>query len=84
MQDWGFYFRVSQDEYKTNIKGKFLKELDDPYFVGFYGFICGVIRFLAEKRVNEPVDFIFDEQLHQSDVVKSAYSLFLRDAPDQI
>jgi hypothetical protein len=58
--------------------------LDDPYFVGFYGFMTSVIRFLGdEERINEPVDFIFDEQLHQSDIVQSAHGIFLRDAPER-
>jgi hypothetical protein len=43
-----------------------------------------VIRYLKDEEIiNEPVDFIFDEQLYKSDVVQSAYSIFLRDAPDQ-
>jgi hypothetical protein len=79
----GIHFRLSQDEYRTSI-GKSSRELNDPYFVGFYSFICGVIRFLADAEcINEPIDFIFDTQLHQSDVVQSAYNEFLRYAPDQ-
>jgi len=59
----GVHFRVSHDDYNNSIRGKF-PELDNPYFVGFYGFMCGLIRFLAdEEKINEPVDFIFDEQL---------------------
>jgi len=80
----GIHFRVSHDDYSDSIKGKVPRELNNPYFVGFYGFMCGVIRFLADEgKVNEPVDFIFDKQLHQSDVVKSAYNLFLHHTPDQ-
>ncbi len=39
----GIYFRLSQNEYLTHIKGHFGRELNDPYSVGFYGFMCGVI-----------------------------------------
>jgi hypothetical protein len=32
----GIHFRLSQHEYRSSIRGKFFKELDDPYFVGFW------------------------------------------------
>jgi hypothetical protein len=47
----GIHFRLSHNEYRSSIRGKFLKELDDPYFAGFYGFICGVIRFLKDEEI---------------------------------
>lgn len=50
------------------------KSMRSPYFILYHGVISATLRSMRELKIDDKVDFIFDEQFKQSDVVQSGYS----------
>ena len=63
--------------YNNIIKGKIAKPMNNPYFLSFYGIMIALYRYHLEHPLTDKVDFIFDEQLKQSDQVQAGYSKFV-------
>lgn len=53
------------------------KQFKNPYFFAFYSLIQTLNRIQGEYGINEPVDFIFDEQVIEMRKVRDAWSQFL-------
>jgi hypothetical protein len=56
----------------------------DPYFVSFYGLIAFVAEDLAAKGLKAKIDFIFDVQPGQMDIVMASWERFVRISPPEV
>jgi hypothetical protein len=75
---------VRHEDFNEALKLKIAKPLDTPYWLMYHSIINRVFEWEIETGIIEPVDFIFDEQLHQSDGVQAHFSAFLELAPPRI
>jgi hypothetical protein len=79
----GVSLLVLYEYYDRIIKGKLETQFDDLYCFAFYKAMIGMTQVLAETRIAEPIDFIFDEQYRQSAFVMRAYDMFLERVPNE-
>jgi hypothetical protein len=57
------------------------KAISYPYFVSFYGLIAFVTEHLAQQGVREKINFIFDSQPDQMNIVLASWERFVRTSP---
>jgi len=60
------------------------KGVQNPYFLSFYGIITLLAGHYQRIRETEPIDFIFDDQPGQNDVVTAAWERFLTVVPPHL
>ena len=75
---------VPDDAYDSVIKGRVARGMDNPYFLSFYGIMIGLPQYQEQHSLDEPVDFIFDEQMEKSTLVQNGYDSFVKFAPDSV
>ncbi len=75
---------VPDDAYDSVIKDRVARGMDNPYFFSFFGIMMGLIQYQEEHGLDEPVDFVFDEQMEKSDLVQNGYADFVKFAPDRV
>lgn len=75
---------VRQDEYHAVLRDRIAKPLDSPYWLMYHSIMALVFEWDIESGLAEKVDFIFDEQLHQSDRVQAHFGAFYDLAPERI
>jgi hypothetical protein len=75
---------VPSDHYRRIFTGKFNPNLfDRPYYLPFYGIMVGLMRYLKARGIEEPIDFIFDDDADHIRVVNS-WNLFVSAVPDEM
>jgi len=75
---------VRQTDFSDVLKGRIATPLDNPYWSMYHSIINSVFEWEIKNGIHEPVDFIFDEQLHQSDEVQAHFSAFYELAPPRV
>jgi len=60
------------------------KAIAHPYYVSFYGLIAFVAEDLAARGLKEKIDFIFDVQPGQMDIVMASWERFVRISPPEV
>jgi hypothetical protein len=58
--------------------------IKNPYFLSFFGITAHLAGYFQGLGHNEPIDFIFDIQPGQVELVVTAWESFLQAAPDEI
>jgi hypothetical protein len=72
---------VYHRDYDEIIKDKLSKETDNPYWFMYHAIMETTYRWDIENGIKEKVNFIFDEQFKQSDIVQGAWSIYYEQAP---
>ncbi|HEV7264157.1 MAG TPA: DUF3800 domain-containing protein [Falsiroseomonas sp.] len=75
---------VRHEDYRTALKGVVDPFLDRPYFVLYHTIMFRLLQWELENGIDEPVDFIFDEQMHDSDEVQAGFSKLLEALPPEM
>jgi hypothetical protein len=75
---------VRHDDFRSVFRHRIAKPLDNPYWLVYYLLITHVFEWELKNGLTEKIDFIFDEQLHQSEQVKASYEIFYQQAPENI
>jgi hypothetical protein len=79
-----FLVEISMDDYNTLVRGHVGPHMDSPYFLAYYLIISLVIQWELDNDIDEPVDFIFDEQYAESDGVQAAFTPIIESMPPEI
>lgn len=58
--------------------------LTRTYFHTFYASMISLLKYVKDQGIPGPIDFTFDEQMHESDIVLSEYSRFLESVPRDV
>jgi Protein of unknown function (DUF3800) len=80
----GIHIRVRHDDYKLAIESATDVPFPGRYFFLYYCLMTATLTFLNREKIDEPVDFIFDDQLTESDRVQDAYSSFMKTAAPEL
>jgi hypothetical protein len=74
---------VMHDDYKEVFSGRVTKFLDRAYLFLFSYVQYSAMLWQIHNNFDEPIDFIFDEQLHDSDIINDKFGDMLSSAPGQ-
>jgi hypothetical protein len=72
----GIYAIVRQDNFNEVMASRIARPLDSPYWLMYHSIITLVFEWEIENGINEKIDIVFDEQMHQSDEVQAHFSAF--------
>lgn len=72
------------DDYKKVFGDIPDKGVQNPYFLSFYGIITLLAGYYQRIGETEPIDFMFDEQPGQTEMVIAAWGRFLTVAPPEL
>lgn len=75
---------VRHDDFSDVLKGRIGKPLDNPYWLMYHSIITLTFEWEIENGLDEKVDFVFDEQMHQSDEVQAHFAAFYELAPPRV
>lgn len=74
---------VSHEDYAATLRGRINKFMDRAYFHLFLGVMFSAYVWEHENGIDEEIEFIFDEQLHDSDEIQAIYSQIRELAPER-
>jgi hypothetical protein len=74
--------RKAIDEYKWPVKVTGLERIKNPYFFGFKAITDMLAQYQGQLGIDEPVDFIFDDQSESADLKGLWAMLKLSSAPE--
>jgi hypothetical protein len=80
----GIYAMVRWDDFSEIMKGRIAKPLDNHYWLMYYSIITLAFEWEIENEIEETIDFVFDEQMHQSDEVQAHFAAFYALAPPRV
>jgi len=80
----GLLIEVSMVDYNAIIRGQVSRGMDDPYFFAYHSIIANAIQWELDNNINEPIDFIFDEQYGQSDKLQAMFTPLIETQPPEI
>jgi hypothetical protein len=72
---------VFHRDYSEVISDKLSKETDPPYWLIYHSVMELVYRWELANGIREKVNFIFDEQFKQSDMVQASWSVYYEQSP---
>jgi hypothetical protein len=75
---------IFMEDYNTIIKRRVSRRVDDPYFFGYHSIIELALMWEIEHGLDEPIDFIFDEQWAQSDYLQSIFTPLIEHLPPEL
>jgi hypothetical protein len=75
---------VRHTDYSEILRKRIAKPLDSPYWLMYYSIVRLVFEWELASGKAEKVDFIFDEQLHQSEQVQEKFDIFYELSPPHI
>ena len=79
----GVAVTVRHDDYQAVFGQRVSKRLDRPYFIMYHAIIALVMQWEIANHIDEPIDFIFDEQGEESDYLLSLFSKFKGSLPEE-
>jgi hypothetical protein len=59
------------------------KAIAHPYFVSFYGLMAHTTEYLAAQGRNDKIEFVFDSQVDQMEIVMASWKRFVAVAPPE-
>ncbi len=71
-------------DFDAVLKGRIGPKIDSPYFPAMQMFLEECLKWQFDHKLDEPMDFTFDEQLHESDYLQSIWTPMLNAMPDAI
>ncbi len=74
---------VFHRDYAEIIRDKLTKETDSPYWLMYHSIMDTVCRWQIANGLRERINFIFDEQFKQSDIVQATWGVFYEQMPDE-
>jgi len=74
---------VYHRDYEEVIEDKISKEVDFPYWLMYHSIMEIVYRWEIHNGLDEKVNFIFDEQFKQSDIVQTSWSTYYDQSPPE-
>lgn len=74
---------VYHRDYSEVISDKLSKETDAPYWLIYHAIMELVYRWEIASHIREKVNFIFDEQFKQSDMVQASWSTYYDQSPPE-
>lgn len=80
----GITSAVPHDLYKRVFGSNPDRAIAHPYFISFYGLIALVAEDLAAKGLKDKIDFIFDSQPDQMDIVMASWNRFVEISPPEV
>lgn len=80
----GIAVTVFHDDYEAIFKGRVAKRMDRPYFLMYHSIMTLAMEWEIENGMDEPIDFIFDEQHGESDYLQSIFTRIKEMAPPEI
>lgn len=75
---------IGTREYDLLVKGKVSRVMDNPYFAACLLMMELAIEWEIARGIDEPIDFIFDEQMFESDRLQANWTPFVNGLPDEI
>ncbi len=75
---------VRHDDYNEVYKGSVSKVLDSPYYMMFYSILIQAFDWMRANNIDDTIDFIFDEQMHDSDNVMAVWTRFFDSLPPEL
>jgi len=79
----GISATVMHDDYKEVFSGRVTKFLDRAYLFLFSFVQYSAMLWQIHNNFDEPIDFVYDEQLHDSDVLNDKFGDMLSHAPEE-
>jgi len=73
---------VLHEEYQVHLSGQVDRLIDHPYFLMYGNVIYSAIKWQVDNGMNEPIDFIFDDQLRDSTEIIAKFGDMFTRAPD--
>jgi hypothetical protein len=83
-QPLGVASAIPHDLYKRVFGSNPDKAIAHPYFISFYGLIAHVMEYLAAQGTKEKVNFIFDTQDDQMNIVMASWKRFVSVSPPEV
>jgi hypothetical protein len=80
----GIFTGVMHDDYNEVVSANSDWPFKGPYFFTYNCLMTATLKFLNREGIDEPVDFIFDEQHWQSKLVQRAYDTFIETASPEL
>jgi hypothetical protein len=77
----GFVVTVNQEDFKAAFYRKIAKQMNTPYVFMYFKIMEEVYRTCVALRIDEKIDFIFDEQDAVTDFVQANYTAIMVNAP---
>ena len=71
-------------DYNAVIKGRITRRLDSPYFTSCQMIMEQALQWEIDHGIDEPIDFIFDEQHGESDYLQSIWTPFVQGLPPEL
>jgi len=77
------YEIVLHAHYNAVFGGKIARRMDRPYFFMYHRMMSLILQWEVQQGINEPVDFIFDEENIESDFLQSLWTQIVATAPPE-
>lgn len=75
---------VYHRDYNDVIRDKISPEVDSPYWLMYHAIMEIVYRWEIHNGITEKVNFIFDEQFKQSDIVQASWTVYYEQSPPEL
>lgn len=73
--------RVAHDDYREVFEGQVTPFIDRAYLFLYWNVMYSAFQWQIDNNFNEPIDFVYDEQVYDADIVNLHFSPFLSTAP---
>jgi len=80
----GIVVAIPTAEYNAIFKGRVGRRIDQPYFFAALSIMESTFEWAMQNGIDEPIDFIFDEQKDESDYLQSIWTPLVESQPPEI
>ena len=61
-EPFSFQFSINRSRYYELVTPTAPRGFGNPHFIGSFGIVSGLARFISSQKIKTPIDFIFDQQ----------------------